>query len=70
MTTTTAQDFLFQRIKALLPPNQTIVDAISELLNISSDSAYRRIRGETQLVFDGSVTKPQNQLRFIPKYQG
>lgn len=52
MTTITAQDFLFQRIKALLPPNQTIVDAISELLNISTDSAYRRIRGETLLVLD------------------
>jgi len=52
MTITTAQDFLFQRIKNLLPPQKTIVDVISELLNISNDSAYRRIRGETLLVLD------------------
>lgn len=52
MPTTTAQDFLFQHIKALLPPDRTLVDAISELLNISTDSAYRRIRGETLLVLD------------------
>lgn len=52
MTTTTAQDFLFQRIKELLPSENSIVDTLSELLNVSIDSAYRRIRGETPLILD------------------
>jgi len=52
MTTAGPQDFLFQRIKELLPQDISMVDAISEILNVSSDSAYRRIRGETPLVLD------------------
>lgn len=47
-----AQEFLFQRIKELLPPHVSLVDAIAETLHISSDSAYRRIRGETSMVLD------------------
>ncbi len=52
MATTTAQEFLFQRIKEMLPQHISLVDAISEILHVSSDSAYRRIRGETPLVLD------------------
>lgn len=52
MTTTDSQDYLFQRIKELLPQDISMVDAISEILNVSSDSAYRRIRGETPLVLE------------------
>lgn len=52
MTTASSQDFLFQRIKELLPKDITMVDAISAILNISSDSAYRRIRCETPLVLE------------------
>ncbi len=52
MTTTTAQEFLFQRIKEMLPSHVSMVDAISEILHVSSDSAYRRIRGETPLVLE------------------
>lgn len=52
MSTTAAQDFLFQRIKEMLPRHISMVDAVSEILHISSDSAYRRIRGETLLVLD------------------
>jgi len=52
MATVLAQDELFQRIKELLPPDTPMVDAISEVLYISVDSAYRRIRGETPLVLD------------------
>ncbi|MEO7984214.1 MAG: helix-turn-helix domain-containing protein, partial [Bacteroidota bacterium] len=52
MTTEGPQDFLFQRIKELLPQDISMVDAISEILNVSNDSAYRRIRGETPLVLD------------------
>ena len=52
MTATTAQDFLIQRIKELLPTENSMVDTLSELLNVSNDSAYRRIRGETPLILD------------------
>ncbi len=41
-----AQDFLFQRIREMIPQHVSLVDAISELLSVSSDSAYRRIRGK------------------------
>ncbi len=56
MTIANSQDLLFQRIKEILPPNVSMVDTISEVLNISSDSAYRRIRGETPLVLDEAWT--------------
>lgn len=52
MTTTLVQDFLFQRIKEMLPQDISMVDAVSEILHVSSDSAYRRIRGETPLVLE------------------
>ena len=51
-TTTLAQDFLFQRIKEMLPQHISMVDAVSEILHVSNDSAYRRIRGETPLVLE------------------
>jgi len=47
-----SQEFLFQRIKELLRPDQSLVDIVAETLHISSDSAYRRIRGETPVVLD------------------
>lgn len=47
-----AQEFLFQRIKELLPPHVSLVDAVADTLHVSSDSAYRRIRGETPMVLD------------------
>lgn len=47
-----AQDFLFQRIREILPAHISLVDAISEILHVSNDSAYRRIRGETYLVLE------------------
>jgi len=50
MPTNQSQEFLFQRIKELLPPHISLADAVSEVLNVSSDSSYRRIRGETPLV--------------------
>lgn len=36
----------FQHIKSILPPHLAMVETIAELLSISTDSAYRRIRGE------------------------
>jgi hypothetical protein len=47
-----AQIRLFQHIKSQLPPHVSFVDAIAELLEISIDSAYRRIRGEKPVAFD------------------
>lgn len=47
-----SQEFLFQRIKELLPPHASLVDSVAEILHISSDSAYRRIRSETPVVLD------------------
>src|SRR6266498_4668466 len=47
-----AQEFLFQRIKELLPPSTSLTDAVSEILHVSNDSAYRRIRNETPLVLE------------------
>ena len=43
------QENLFQSIKEKLPPNISFVHDLSELLSISYDSAYRRIRGEKEL---------------------
>ncbi len=40
------QILFFQQIKNLLPPHVSLADDIAEQLNISNDSAYRRIRGE------------------------
>lgn len=50
------QEFLFQRIRELLPPDKSMVDFTAEILHISSDSAYRRIRGETPIVLDEART--------------
>lgn len=47
-----AQDFLFQRIREMIPQHISLVDAVSEILNVSNDSAYRRIRGETPLILE------------------
>jgi hypothetical protein len=43
------QHHLFDLIKAKLDPNISFVHDLSELLGISYDSAYRRIRGEKEL---------------------
>lgn len=43
------QEVLFNMIKAKLAPNISFVHELSELLGISYDSAYRRIRGEKEL---------------------
>ncbi|RYZ29965.1 MAG: hypothetical protein EOO10_04500 [Chitinophagaceae bacterium] len=46
------QEYLFQHIKELLPKGAALVDVIAETLHVSPDSAYRRIRGETQIVLE------------------
>lgn len=42
------QDFL-QKIEDIIPPNTSLVNELCDILEISQDSAYRRIRGATQL---------------------
>lgn len=43
------QQVLFQQIKQSLAPHISMADAVAELLEISNDSAYRRIRGEKSI---------------------
>ncbi len=43
------QELLFNQIRQNLQPNISLVDEIADLLDISNDSAYRRIRGEKAL---------------------
>jgi hypothetical protein len=49
MESNNIQVLFFQHIKSLLPSHVSLVDAIADLLNISNDSAYRRIRSEKQI---------------------
>jgi len=46
------QEYLFQRIREKLSPEASLPDTVAALLHVSSDSAYRRIRGETPLVLE------------------
>ena len=49
------QQLLFQQIKVKIPENLSFVHEIAELLEISYDSAYRRIRGEKELSLEELV---------------
>ncbi|WP_138475587.1 hypothetical protein [Dyadobacter bucti] len=42
----------FNQIRASLPSHETLVDVVADILRVSNDSAYRRIRGETPISFD------------------
>lgn len=46
------QQQLFQLIKTRLPSESSVADEIAKLLEISSDSAYRRMRGEKTITFE------------------
>ena len=46
------QSKFLEEVKTKLAPNLSFVDELAELLHISRDSAYRRIRGETVLSLD------------------
>jgi hypothetical protein len=52
METNHTQQLFFNHIKSVLPIHLSFVDEVAELLNISNDSAYRRIRGEKPLGLD------------------
>ena len=45
------QKHLFEILKSRISCRQRLSDVIEELLGLSADSAYRRIRGETELSF-------------------
>ena len=49
---TSVQSLFFEQIRKRLPPHVSFVDELAELLDISRDSAYRRMRGETVLSLD------------------
>ena len=46
------QQLFFQKIKESTPAHLSFVDEVAELLNISNDSVYRRIRGEKPISFE------------------
>lgn len=48
----TIQDAFIQRLKETIPTNHSLVDEMADILQVSTDSAYRRIRGETALTID------------------
>ncbi len=45
------QAAFFQKIRERIPSHLSMVDELEDLLSISTDSAYRRIRGEKELSF-------------------
>lgn len=46
------QTVFVQKLKEYIPSNVALVDEMAEILGISTDSAYRRIRCETELSLD------------------
>ena len=72
------QEQFIQRIKSAVPPNVSFVDELADLLKLSTDSAYRRIRCETlfnieeitlickhfRLSFDPEVQHMSNKVTF------
>ncbi|WP_430934064.1 hypothetical protein [Saccharicrinis sp. 156] len=49
------QDDFFEKIKDKLEPNLSLVHEISEALQISYDSSYRRLRGEKQISLEEAI---------------
>jgi hypothetical protein len=49
MSTPDLQVQLFQQLKDKLPPQSSLVDEVASVLDISTDSAYRRIRNEKSM---------------------
>ncbi|TAE18473.1 MAG: hypothetical protein EAZ95_04085 [Bacteroidetes bacterium] len=49
------QDYLLNYIKQQLQPHQSLVDVLQEVLGISKDSAYRRLRNNTALTLEEGV---------------
>lgn len=56
------QSLFFEQIRRIVPSHVSFVDELAEILDISRDSAYRRMRGETVLSLD-EVKKLCNRYR-------
>lgn len=52
MENSSIQQELFATIKGLIPSNVSAVDEIAKVLEVSSDSVYRRMRGEKTISLD------------------
>lgn len=52
MSESEIQQQLFQAVKSRLATDASVADEIAALLEISTDSAYRRMRGEKSVTFD------------------
>ena len=52
MVSNGSQQIFFQHIKTVLPAHLSLADEVAEVLNISNDSAYRRIRGEKPIALE------------------
>ena len=52
MTTEELQQQVFQTIKSKIPPHLSAAEEIAGILDISADSAYRRLRGEKTISLD------------------
>jgi hypothetical protein len=52
MESKSVQQVFFDHIRSILPHHLSIVDEIARLLDISTDSAYRRMRGDKPLSFE------------------
>lgn len=61
------QSSFLNQVRSKLPPSLSFADELAELLNISRDSAYRRIRGETLLSLD-EVKKMCDHFRISLDY--
>lgn len=46
------QEVFIKHLKQIVPANVSLADDIADILNISNDSAYRRLRNETELSLD------------------
>jgi hypothetical protein len=62
MTTIELQQNIFHQIKSKLPSELSLIDALASDLGVSTDSAYRRIRGE-------KIMSLEETYRLCMKYQ-
>lgn len=46
------QELFITQLKQVIPKNISLVDELSDLLEVSNDSAYRRLRCETEITLD------------------
>lgn len=64
------QTEIFNYIKTALPPHLALVDAVGECLELSNDSAYRRIRGEKPVTIDELAKLAQRYQFSVDRFLG